>query len=134
MINLGKLQCGGMQSCLHAAVKFGCQHLLIEPDLLAQLALHRLDLVIADEPLTRRISVKAYNHALGTSPMSFFCAPALRSADTVARLRASRPPVSAVEATALRETCPGLDGVDREPDFAQALVTDAIAYQAALMR
>lgn len=52
----------------------------------------------------------------------------------LARLRASRPPVSAVEATALRETCPGLDGVDREADFAQALVTDAIAYQAALMR
>lgn len=49
------------------------------PDLLAQLALHRLDLVIADEPLTRRISVKAYNHALGTSRMSFFCAPTLRS-------------------------------------------------------
>lgn len=49
------------------------------PDLLAQLALHRLDLVIADEPLTRRISVKAYNHALGTSAMSFFCAPSLRS-------------------------------------------------------
>ncbi len=48
------------------------------PDLLAQLALQRLDLVIADEPLTRRISVKAYNHALGTSPMSFFCAPGLR--------------------------------------------------------
>lgn len=49
------------------------------PDLLAQLALHRLDLVIADEPLSRRISVKAFNHALGTSPMSFFCAPALRA-------------------------------------------------------
>jgi len=49
------------------------------PDLLAQLALHRLDLVIADEPLTRRISVKAFNHALGTSPMSFFCAPALKN-------------------------------------------------------
>ncbi|MDE2616554.1 MAG: transcriptional activator NhaR [Burkholderiales bacterium] len=48
------------------------------PDLLAQLALHRLDLVIADEPLTRRISVKAYNHALGATPMSFFCAPSLR--------------------------------------------------------
>ena len=48
------------------------------PDLLAQLALQRLDLVIADEPLTRRISVKAFNHALGTSPMSFFCAPALK--------------------------------------------------------
>lgn len=48
------------------------------PDLLAQLALHRLDLVIADEPLTRRISVKAFNHALGTSSMSFFCAAALK--------------------------------------------------------
>lgn len=49
-------------------------------DLLAQLALHRLDLVIADEPLSRRLSVKAFNHALGSSPMSFFCAPALRPA------------------------------------------------------
>lgn len=48
------------------------------PDLLGQLALHRLDLVIADEPLSRRVSVKAFNHALGSSPMSFFCAPALR--------------------------------------------------------
>jgi len=46
-------------------------------DLLAALALHRLDLVIADEPLSRRLSIKAFNHALGTSPMSFFCAPSL---------------------------------------------------------
>jgi LysR family transcriptional activator of nhaA len=46
-------------------------------DLLAQLALHRIDLVIADEPLSRRLSVKAFNHALGSSPMSFFSAPAL---------------------------------------------------------
>jgi LysR family transcriptional regulator, transcriptional activator of nhaA len=48
-------------------------------DLLAQLALHRLDLVLADEPLSRRVSVKAYNHALGSSPMTFFCAPVLKS-------------------------------------------------------
>ena len=46
-------------------------------DLLGRLALHKLDLVIADEPLSRRVSVKAFNHALGTSPVSFFCAPAL---------------------------------------------------------
>ena len=52
----------------------------------------------------------------------------------LARLRALRPPVSALEATALRETCPGLDGVEREQDFAKALVTDVTAYQAALMR
>lgn len=47
-------------------------------DLMAQLALHHLDLVLADEPLTSRLSVKAFNHALGSSPMSFFCAPALQ--------------------------------------------------------
>jgi LysR family transcriptional activator of nhaA len=46
-------------------------------DLLAQLALHRLDLVIADEPMPSRVSVKAFNHALGSSAMSFFAAPAL---------------------------------------------------------
>lgn len=47
-------------------------------DLLAQLALHRLDLVIADEPLSKRISVKAFNHALGSTTMSFFCTAELR--------------------------------------------------------
>ena len=48
------------------------------PDLLSHLALHRLDLVIADEPMSRRISVKAFNHALGSTSMSFYCAPQLR--------------------------------------------------------
>jgi LysR family transcriptional activator of nhaA len=47
------------------------------PDLVAQLALHRIDLVIADEPLTQRLSVKAFNHPLGQSPTSFFCQPRL---------------------------------------------------------
>ena len=46
-------------------------------ELMAQLALHRMDMVIADEPLTSRLSVKAYNHKLGSSPMSFFCSAAL---------------------------------------------------------
>ncbi len=49
------------------------------PDLLAQLALNRLDLVIADEPMSRRISVKAFNHPLGRTAMSFFCAPELKT-------------------------------------------------------
>lgn len=48
-------------------------------DLMAQLALHRMDLVIADEPLTSRLSVKAFNHALGSSNMTFYAAPALRA-------------------------------------------------------
>lgn len=46
-------------------------------DLLAQLALHRLDLVIADEPMPKRISVKAFSHPLGRSAMSFFAAASL---------------------------------------------------------
>jgi LysR family transcriptional activator of nhaA len=49
------------------------------PDLLAQLALNRLDLVIADEPMSRRLSVRAFNHPLGGTAMSFFCTPALKA-------------------------------------------------------
>ena len=56
------------------------------PELLAQLALHRLDLVIADEPLSSRLSVKAFNHKLGSSTMSFLAAPAL-----AARLQGTFP-------------------------------------------
>ena len=56
------------------------------PELLSQLALHRLDLVIADEPMSKRMSIKAFNHPLGSTAMSFFCAPALK-----ARLRGAFP-------------------------------------------
>ena len=47
-------------------------------DLLAQISVHRLDLVIADEPMGKRLSVKAFNHALGTTAMSFFATKALK--------------------------------------------------------
>lgn len=46
-------------------------------DLLAQISVQRLDLVIADEPMGKQLSVKAFNHALGTTAMSFFAAPGL---------------------------------------------------------
>jgi LysR family transcriptional activator of nhaA len=46
-------------------------------ELLAQLALNRLDLVIADEPMSRRLSVRAFNHPLGGTSMSFFATPSL---------------------------------------------------------
>lgn len=49
-------------------------------DLLAQLAVHRLDLVLADEPLPRQAGVKAFNHALGQTAMSFLCTRELRAA------------------------------------------------------
>ena len=40
--------------------------------LLSELAAHRLDLVIADAPIPSSMSVRAYNHRLGESGVSFF--------------------------------------------------------------
>ena len=45
--------------------------------LLADLAVHRLDLVIADRQMPANINVKAYNHLLGSSDLTVFAAPAL---------------------------------------------------------
>ena len=49
-------------------------------DLLGQLSVQRLDLVIADEAMSKQTSVKAFNHTLGTTAMTFFVAPALKQA------------------------------------------------------
>ncbi|MDO9234753.1 MAG: transcriptional activator NhaR [Aquabacterium sp.] len=59
------------------SVRLICQEGTFE-DLLAKMAVQRIDLVIADEPMSKQLSVKAFNHALGTTAMSFFCAPALK--------------------------------------------------------
>lgn len=40
--------------------------------LLADLSVHRLDLVLSDRPIPMGFSVKAFNHMLGESPISFF--------------------------------------------------------------
>jgi LysR family transcriptional activator of nhaA len=45
--------------------------------LLADLALHTLDIVIADAPLPPGSSVKAFNHLLGETGITFFGTPAL---------------------------------------------------------
>lgn len=47
-------------------------------EFIAELGAHRLDLVIAGEPIPPSARVRAYNHRLGTSAVSFFSAPALR--------------------------------------------------------
>jgi LysR family transcriptional activator of nhaA len=46
--------------------------------LLAELALHKLDLVIADAPIPSSVSVRAFSHRLGASTLRFFATPALR--------------------------------------------------------
>ena len=48
-------------------------------ELLADLAVHRLDLVLSDGPVSPAVSVKAYNHLLGESGVSFFAAPPVAS-------------------------------------------------------
>lgn len=52
--------------------------------LLSELAVHSLDLVIADAPLPPTVSVKAFSHRLGASRIGVFATPALRA-------RARRP-------------------------------------------
>jgi LysR family transcriptional activator of nhaA len=48
------------------------------PDrLITQLALHELDLVLSDSPANPQIGLRAYNHLLGESGVSFFGAPNL---------------------------------------------------------
>lgn len=47
--------------------------------LLSELAVHELDLVIADAPLPPTVSVKAFSHRLGASPIGVFAAPSLRA-------------------------------------------------------
>lgn len=45
--------------------------------LLAELALHRLDMVVADRPLPTSVRVRGFNHKLGESDVAFFAAPGL---------------------------------------------------------
>ncbi|MFZ6799182.1 transcriptional activator NhaR [Undibacterium sp. Di24W] len=45
--------------------------------LLAELALHRLDVIIADRPMGTQTSIRAYNHLLGKCGLTVFGTPAL---------------------------------------------------------
>jgi LysR family transcriptional activator of nhaA len=47
------------------------------PTLLGELALHRLDMVIADRPLPAEVHVRGYNHLIGASELAAFAAPRL---------------------------------------------------------
>jgi LysR family transcriptional activator of nhaA len=52
-----------------------------EPEhLLAQLAVHKLDVVLADAPISPTIKIRAFNHLLGECGVSFFGTPELAAA------------------------------------------------------
>lgn len=52
-------------------VRLVCQEAPLE-DLLADLSVHKLDLVLADSPVNPALNIRAYNHVLGESQISFF--------------------------------------------------------------
>lgn len=61
---------------LFTPVRIVCREWKLD-SLISELAAHRLDLVIADAPLPPLASVRAYNHRLGESGVSFFASPEL---------------------------------------------------------
>ncbi len=52
-------------------VRVRCHESSLE-QLLSELAVHKLDLVLSDQPVPDGLGIKAYNHRLGESGMSFF--------------------------------------------------------------
>ena len=52
-------------------VRVRCSEASLE-NLLAELAVHRLDLVLSDQPMPGGLGLRAYNHPLGVSGLSFF--------------------------------------------------------------
>jgi len=61
---------------LPTPVRIVCREWKLD-SLLAELSAHRLDLVIAGAPIPPSVSVRAYNHRLGESGVSFFASAAL---------------------------------------------------------
>ncbi len=53
-----------------------CQEGSLE-QILSDLAVHKIDLVLADMPLNSAYNIKAYNHFLGKSDITFFASPEL---------------------------------------------------------
>jgi LysR family transcriptional activator of nhaA len=61
---------------LPEAVRLICQEDRLDR-LLADLAIHRLDMVLADRPMPPGTDIKGYSHPLGESALAFMAAPAL---------------------------------------------------------
>jgi len=53
------------------SVRLVCQEASLA-DLLADLSVHKIDLVLADAPMSPALNIRAYNHLLGESGLSFY--------------------------------------------------------------
>ena len=61
---------------LPESVRIVCRENNIEA-LMVELALHKIDLVIADSPIPQDVNVRGFNHQLGECGISFFATPEL---------------------------------------------------------
>src|SRR5512140_3071160 len=87
------------------------------PQLLAALALHELDVVIADVPAAEDVKVKAFSHRLGGCGTTFFAAPRLSALKRgFPRSLAGAPLLLPASGTALRRALDGwLAGIGGVP-------------------
>jgi len=60
---------------LEQPVRIVCREGKLE-DLLADVAVHKVDMVLADTPIAPGINVRAFNHTLGECGITFFASPA----------------------------------------------------------
>lgn len=70
---------------LKESVRIVCRESSLER-LLADLALHKIDMVIADGPMPSGVKIRGFNHALGESDISFLATP-----EVVAKLEGEFP-------------------------------------------
>ena len=61
---------------LPESIRLICKESNLE-SLLAELAIHRLDLIIADAPIPTGLGVRGFNHSLGTCGVSFLASPSI---------------------------------------------------------
>jgi len=70
----GKLLSDSVVGAQEYPVKLDCREGNLD-SLLAELAVHRIDLILSDRPVPSGLHVKAFNHALGTSDIGFYSPP-----------------------------------------------------------
>ncbi len=98
-------------------------------DLLGDLATHKLDIVLSDQPLPQGLSLRAYNHRLGESGLSFFASESISEAakagfpDCLAEL----PFLLPTPATALRRRIDDwFDNMDVVPNIVGEIADSAL--------
>ncbi|MDV6034875.1 MAG: transcriptional activator NhaR [Phycisphaera sp. RhM] len=98
-------------------------------DLLSELALHRLDVVLADSPLTPEINVRAFNHLLGQCDVTVFGTAALakkHKRDFPASLNGA-PMLLPTQNTTLRRALEQwFDGMDLRPEVVHEFEDSAL--------